>query len=364
MAFDYSSKKDVGQHKTDMDHARTISGNFMRKDNQKVPGIRGVQKSLGNQYMIRLLQRWAKDEGVRNNKSIAKTPTGVLRRLPNPSGEGAAIVGEANPRWVFQRNMEGRGLRMNPAFWEVIYHLRSDAGEMPISNGIRSTALENVQAHLARNPAWRVNRSVPRIEIRLLRGPTATAVAAAQDLASARSARLYAFECSTAASLIQFMGALRDLVTTEPSTAHTRFNRDYADYNLVIQDAGNVLRMGGSQISENMGSLGTFRLRELLNDPADRGLTRGDWVYLNNSNFITSGAFQGENATYLGSKRFFGHGIGVFTINEYVARLRRDHRVRLSSDEILRQVVVSPFYRAPLLSGQTAPSSSPPSSSP
>lgn len=313
--------------------------------------IDSLHRSIGNHAIGILLKTGAgSPQGIR---AVSKYR---VQMTPSPSAEGAAQTGDANPGWIFQKNMEGRGLRMNPRYWEVIYHLRSDAGEMPISNSANATAYENVQTHLARNPAWRANRSVPRIEIRLLRNnPSVTAVAAAQDLTSAGSARQYAFECYTAASLVQYSGVLRGLERTEPTTAHARFNREYADYNLVIQNGGNILQMGGSRIVENLGAIRSFRLGELLNDPADRGLERGDWVYLNNGSFIARGAFQGENATYLGGKRFYGHGIGTFHINEYVRRLRVNHGVRLTEDAILREVVVSPYYRAPLLGGQSAP---------
>jgi hypothetical protein len=92
-------------------------------------------------------------------------------------------------------------------------------------------------------------------------------------------------------------------------------------------------------------------LLELHNDRGERSLRRGDWVYLDNHSrgLITSGAFQGENATYLGNYRFHGHGIGptgVFDLDQYVASLRRrqPRLRRLETEEILRQVIVHPYY--------------------
>lgn len=288
-----------------------------------------------------------------------RTHAGTIRRVASPAGEGAARTGQANPGWRFQRNMKGHGLRMNPAYWQVTYVLSSRAGTRAITNSGGRSALDNVQRHLRNNPAWRVDREVLRIEIRLLPGGRVTAVRAARDLVSAGSARHYAFECFTASALIQFIGAFRGLQQASASTAVATFNRDYADFRVVNQqNTTPVLTMGGSAIVSNLASLGTFNLHQLLHDASDRGLERGDWVVLDNARLISRGAFRRENTTYLGSKRFFGHGFGteVFDISYYARRLRSTHGVSLTHDQILRQVRVIPFYRPPTR-GVTAASS-------
>jgi hypothetical protein len=235
---------------------------------------------------------------------------------------------------------------MNPAFWQVTYHLRSGGRTLAFSNGTGRTALENVRRHLDRHPPPRGTAIVEKIEVALRPGIAASA--AARDLITPRSRHHYSFECFTAAALVQFMGAWRGLHNTAPVTADATFNRDYADFRVTLNDVGgSQVRMGGVNLQFNLGEqLGEFTLRQLLDDPADRGLLRGDWVFLNNGSFIARGAFQGENATYLGHKRFYGHGIGVFSIDEYVERLRRRHRVSLSRNQILDQVKVGPRFRS------------------
>jgi hypothetical protein len=270
----------------------------------------------------------------------------VAQRTPSPAGEGSAQAGDANPPWHFGRMTEGRGFIMNPTFWRVTYHLSAGPGTEAISNDARRTAFENVQRFLASHPAWREGATVDPVEVTL--APGATAAAAAQDLIASGSRSRYSFECFTAAALVQFMGVYRGMQATDPTNADANFNSRYGDFRVAISDAGGpTVRMGGAALTFNLATRPEFSLRQLQDDSADMGLERGDWVYLSNRGFITSGAFQGENATYLGNKRFFGHGIGLFTIREYAQRLRRDHRVRLTEDEILDQVRVGPRYRAP-----------------
>jgi hypothetical protein len=271
----------------------------------------------------------------------------LLRQpAPSPAAEGAAQVVEVDPRWRFQRTVQGRGFRMNPEFWQVTYFLRSGARTLAFRNGTGRTALENARRHLDRHPPRGGNALIERIEVALR--PEIPASAAARDLITPRSRRHYSFECFTAAALVQFMGAWRGLHNTSPGTADTTFDRVYTDFRVTINETGgSQVRMGGDNLQFNLSEqLGEFTLRQLLDDPADRGLVRGDWVFLNNGSFIASGAFQGENATYLGNKRFYGHGIGVFSINEYVERLRQRPRVSLSRDQILDQVRVGPRYRS------------------
>lgn len=280
----------------------------------------------------------------------------IAQRTPSPAGEGAAQAGDANPAWHFGRMTEGRGFIMNPTFWRVTYHLSAGPGTEAISNDARRTAFENVQRFLASHPAWREGATVDPVEVTL--APGATAAAAAQDLIASGSRSRYSFECFTAAALVQFMGVYRGMQATDPTNADANFNSRYGDFRVAISDAGGpTVRMGGAALTFNLAARPEFSLRQLLDDSADMGLERGDWVYLSNRRFITSGAFQGENATYLGSKRFFGHGIGLFTIREYAQRLRRDHRVSLTEDEILVQVRVGPRYRAPT-SATAAPGAS------
>src|SRR3990167_7463328 len=250
---------------------------------------------------------------------------------------------------------------MDPTLWLVTYHLRSSAGTEAITNGSGRTALENVHRHLASHPTWQKDATVERIEVTLV--PKASAAAAAQDLMSSTAKERYSFECLTAAALIQFVGVFRSLQAADPATAVAKFDRSYSDISVAIPLSGNPdVRMGGSALVFNMASLPDFSLRKLLESSTDMGLQRGDWVLLDNKKFITSGAFQRENATYLGKKRFFGHGMGIFTAKEYAQRLRRDHRVKLTEDQILDQVRVGPRYRAPdpaaTASGSTPPTSS------
>ena len=270
----------------------------------------------------------------------------LVQRTPSSAAEGAAQTGEANPPWQFGRTRVGRGFRMNPALWRVTYHLQTAVGNRAISNDSGHTALDNVQNHLRRHPAWRSGAALERIEVELLDGVRASV--AAQDLMARTARQRYSFECFTAAALVQFAGVYRGLQTADATTADVTFDRSYGDFRVTIPLSGDPsVRMGGSMLAFNLANRPEFSLRELRDDPADRGLERGDWVYLSNASFIASGAFQGENATYLGGKRFFGHGLGVFTIEQYAERLRRRHRVRLSVDEILNQVRVGPRYRAP-----------------
>jgi hypothetical protein len=289
-------------------------------------------------------------------QQTARAP--VLQRTPSAAAEGAAQTGEANPRWTFQRTMVGRGFIMNPAFWQVTYYLRSGESTIPFTNRGARTALENVRQYLNRHPPQGGTAVVERIEVALR--PDVTASAAARDLLAPASRRLYSFECFTAAALVQFVGVWRGLQQTSPATADATFNQRYADFRVTLTESGGPqLRMGGGDIQFNLAQLGDFTLRELLDDPSDRGLQRGDWVYLSNASFITRGAFQGENATYLGNKRFYGHGIGVFSIDQYVDRLRRRHHVTLSRDQILDQVRVRPRYRAPETVGATGAAPAP-----
>jgi hypothetical protein len=184
-------------------------------------------------------------------------------------------------------------------------------------------------------------------------------------LVNPSSAPHYAFECYTAAALIQFVGVWRGLQATVPESAEegtvpesaeegtvpesaeATFNRRYADFRVEHADVPTV-HMGGEEVEGTLGNqLGEFNLFELSNDPGERGLIRGDWIFLDNRDLISEGPFQGENATYLGNNRFHGHGIGVFNIYEYVRALRRripPESSSLTIDEILERIRVRPYY--------------------
>jgi len=276
------------------------------------------------------------------------------------SSEGAASAAEADPGWGFEGCTDGRGYRMNPAFWQVTYRLsRSYQQYVEFTQDNNQTAYEKVQAHARQHPGWRHPQArVTEITITLAQGVTASS--AAQDLITPTSANLYAFECYIAASLLQFIGVWRGLQQqANPVNADATFNSTHADFRLVLSGIGQdpELHMGGGQISldlrQQLGG-GTFTLRELRDDPQDRRLLRGDWVLLDNGTVISSGAFRRENATYLGNKRFHGHGINIggrssslFTIDEYASHLANKPGVSLTADQILDQVTVRPMYRAP-----------------
>jgi hypothetical protein len=309
-----------------------------------------LERVIGNQAVKRLLEPEPRRKGdlLAEWAPVAqqRTHDPRLQRAPSAAAEGAAQTGEASPGWEMAYHTRGEGLRMNPAFWEVTYYLRADPGTMAFTAGEGRTAFENEERFRRQNRSWRANAVIERIEVALRAADGVTASAAARDLVDPASAGLYGFECYTAAALTQFVGAWRGLQQTSPATADATFDQTYGDFRLTHVEPEPVLTMGGIQIGTNL-QLGPFSLRALLDDPSDCGLERGDWVFLNNRRFITRGAFQGENATYLGNKRFYGHGIGVFSIDEYIERLRDRHHVRLSRDEILDQVTVDPHYRAP-----------------
>ena len=277
------------------------------------------------------------------------------------ASEEAAQAAEAGLHWTFRRQNEGDGQQMNPEFWSVTYYLilgllnhRLGSQEISISNEDGRTALQNVRRYLESLSMIRWEESdgypISRIEFRLR--SDVTPVAAARDLVNPRSAHHYAFECYTAAALIQFLGVWRSLQSTSSDFDETTFNRQYADFHVEHSEGASV-HMGGVNIEGTLrGELGEFSLLELRYDSRERGLRRGDWVYLDNRHLITRGAFQGENATYLGNHRFHGHGIGrtgVFNLNQYVRNLRRRLPPQLRSlttNDILALVRVRPFYRS------------------
>ena len=209
--------------------------------------------------------------------------------------------------------------------------------------------MENVRSYLEglTTISWSIRNGYPisRIEIRLR--SDVTPIAAANDLVNPSSAPHYAFECYTAAALIQFVGVWRGLQRAVPESAEATFNRRYVDFRVEHADVPTV-HMGGEEVEGTLrNQLGEFNLFELSNDPRERGLVRGDWIFLDNKNLISEGPFQGENATYLGNNRFHGHGIGVFNIYEYVRALRPrlpPESSSLTIGEILERIIVRPYY--------------------
>jgi hypothetical protein len=256
---------------------------------------------------------------------------------------------------------------MNPAYWRVTYTLTrpvprsappdSTPETRDFTQDSQQTAYQKVQDYVRGNPSWRGAR-VTTTTITLADGVDASD--AVQDLMAPASANLYAFECYIAASLLQFVGVWH-------SMDDATFDRAHADIRIVLYhrslNRDPELHMGGRQASPNLRQLGggSITLREIRDDPADRGLRRGDWVVLDNRAFVTRGVFQRENATYLGHNRFHGHGIdvtesggpgqqirsSVFTIDQYADHLANKPGVNLTADQVLDQVIVRPMYRAP-----------------
>ncbi|MGH9672191.1 MAG: hypothetical protein ACRD44_03340, partial [Bryobacteraceae bacterium] len=266
---------------------------------------------------------------------------------PSATAQGVAQVAETNPQWSFQRNMSGTGLRMNPQFWVVRYHVQGVSQPFVGTNSRTGLQQADQYAQSARR-----HITVDRIEVLLK--PGVTPVAAVQNMLTPNQQNLYSFECFTAQSLVQFAGVYKRMQQEIPGTADAQFNAHYSDFHLVMPIVGGPqLHFGGKDISFGFNPQNPnqpapeFKLKEILDSQNDMGLLRGDWVYLSNREFITSGAFQGENATYLGNRRFYGHGLGLFSIEEYVQILQNRHGVTLTREQILDKVKVGPRYRPP-----------------
>jgi protein-glutamine gamma-glutamyltransferase-like protein len=285
--------------------------------------------------------------GRRPSRGASRRFHGTYLQEPSPAAEGAAKTGEGIPGWGFQASSRDTGFRMNPAFWQVTYTVTFEGVSRKFRNSPDRTALQNVESFFGHPKKGKPEPEVDRIEVALREGVAPSL--AARDLIAPGSKSQYSFECFTAVALVQFVGAWRGLHQTSPRTADAIFNQYYADFRVTLfqEPSGPQIRWGGKDVGENLDQLGEFTLRDLLKDPKERGLLRGDWVDLKNERFIHEGAFQYENTIYLGGKRFYGHPFGVFTIDQYIEHLRREEKITLSRDEILDKVSVRPRYRPP-----------------
>ena len=157
------------------------------------------------------------------------------------------------------RQNEGRPwlFRMNPALWRVTYHLQTAVGNRAISNDSGHTALDNVQNHLRRHPAWRSGAALERIEVELLDGVRGSVVA--QDLMACTARQRYSFECFTAAALVQFVGVYRGLQTADATTADVTFDRSYGDFRKRFRSQGILPSgLGGSMLAFNLANRPEF----------------------------------------------------------------------------------------------------------
>jgi hypothetical protein len=205
----------------------------------------------------------------------------------------------------FGQTMGGDGFRMNPRFWTLRYYLR---------RGSRLQSFESWPAtarYLEQNPAWQDSGTTCIIRFR----PNRDAHRALNDLFNPDSADMYAFDCYTAAALIQFEALHQEY---ERASRIDDFNERYG--NTLLRSVGGWSGVFESLDLEEVDIGRDIPLGEVPAGQRSSVLRQGDWVYIRNT-FIHSGPWRGENATYLGRGQFSGHPIGTFTARQYAQYL-------------------------------------------
>ena len=145
----------------------------------------------------------------------------------------------------------------------------------------------------------------------------------------------YAFECWIAAILAELRGTY--LFYSEEAR-EAEFDREYQEF-CIIRYAGGAMDTNlAPPIGRPAGGPGSGHGLRILHTGSDisqlpedqrpplaqearyqRVLHPGDWVILHNR--FLGDVYESENAIYLGTNRFFGHPLGIFTIEEYAQYL-------------------------------------------
>jgi hypothetical protein len=264
-------------------------------------------------------------------------------RILQRTGAEAAQAATSFPSNVaFGRMQQGRGILANPRYWTVEYILQNPRlrRQLFVSSATSPAVWPRVRRFLQGNPRWQNRDTSLFVAIRI---GSHGASAAINDLWNPRSAGSYAFECYTAASLVELRGIY--LTYRQTNRTEADFDRDYNSFAILHTPQGGLTNLEPS-VMETLPDRGI----PMNTTEYQRRLRQGDWVYIRNPNI--RGAWAGENAVYLGGDQFFGHGLGIFTPQTYAARLLR--RVRQSSErpspmptqaDILRTSQIVPYGR-------------------
>ncbi|MDX1616419.1 MAG: hypothetical protein R3300_19065 [Candidatus Promineifilaceae bacterium] len=317
-----SLARQVGQGTSMPDHSTTYA--------LRQKAILQMQRQHGNRYTRRILgrqvQSGAKGDPVK--EEFNRTRPG--QRNPE-SGQAPSIQSKSQPstllsQTVIQRDrraaaataarrlpsgidfgqtMGGDGFRMNPRFWNLGYYLKRGRARRHFGSWPETAR------YLEQHPTWQDSATTCIIRFR----PNGDAHRALNDLFNPDSADMYAFDCYTAAALIQFEALHQEYVR---ANRIDDFNERYG--NTLFNTEGRWRGVFESLDLEEVDLGRDIPLGEVPAGQRSRVLRQGDWVYIKNT-FIHSGPWQGENATYLGRGHFSGHPIGTFTARQYAQYL-------------------------------------------
>lgn len=132
--------------------------------------------------------------------------------------------------------------------------------------------------------------------------------------------RAYATECSTAIVIAFYLGLTQVL-------SESTFNRLFSP----------IYLMNWSYLDKDLG-IQSYRN---IKDPLP-----GDCIYVENPDFDPeTPEWRGENAIMLSEDRYYGHGMGIMSIEEIIKELNRNRRRGSTHSAYLSSSVTRPDYR-------------------
>jgi len=229
----------------------------------------------------------------------------------------AAAAGSFPPSIQFGvamgNDLQGDGVLFNPEFWVVEYIAKFGQQEKVFrSSKSQAAVLPQLHDFIEKNPTW--GTADTSVWIRVKVGGHG-ASAAIEDLWNPGSTQHYAFECYTAATLIQLRGFYLSYTSaaSEVTIGRAAFNRDYDAFQLERQP--NLPPT--SSLNPKLEIKKLSRKYLISETSAFQGeLKKGDEVPIQNP--YLGSPWGVENSIYLGGDEFFAFPKGKLTVDEYV----------------------------------------------
>jgi Protein-glutamine gamma-glutamyltransferase len=219
-----------------------------------------------------------------------------------------------------QQDLEGKGVLASPAFWAVEYEVvYGDRKKLFMNSKAQPEVLPQLKKFLENDPVWK-NDDPKKVTTRVRVGSRG-ASAAVEDLLLGVSGN-YAFECFTAATLIQLHGFYLAYLGSaqHPSIGRAAFDRDFNAF-VLERPPVNLEEPEKEKPSSSLNdklAVSTFPQISLTRpDEIKKILKPGDEVPIQNPYLNVPWAV--ENSVYLGNGEFYAFPKGKVTLDEYVA---------------------------------------------
>lgn len=274
-------------------------------------------------------------------------PPGPLYLSPlEPGGLVAAAARSfpANIKFgsIMEGNGQGVGILLNRKYWVVEYILKRGGQEKIFDNAKQASVWPQVTDFLDNNPDWSGKQTTVTLRIRVGKSGAAAAI---EDVWNPKSAHHYRVECYGAAALVELRGIYVSYLSAKRTVGD--FRKDYDNFKIEFE--------AGSRFTTlTQTGLEMTPAKRLAMDPTDyqSHLKKGDWVYIENPYLVDP--WRGENAVYLGENQFFGHPIGVFSLQKYAewiykkvlpTHAKPGADLPASAAEVLKKSFIVPFAR-------------------